>query len=81
MPAPDQAEVSRSERQLNRGWAEANPELFTRYVFDFFTAYPATEWRHHIDLHRGKGQVVFIANRREEPFVAERDYLIEIGMK
>jgi len=54
--------------------------LFTKYVFDFFTAYPATEWRHHIDLHRGKGQVVFIANRREEPFVAERDYLIEIGM-
>lgn len=81
MPAINEATVTRSERQFNRGWAEANPELFTKRVFEFVNDYPVDEWRHHIDLHRGAGQVVFIANRRDEPFVLERDYLTEIGMK
>ncbi len=66
--------VSRTEREVNFGWANNNPELFVATVKDFQKETPVTEWRHHIDLSR-PGYVTLIATRRRKPFDNIKDYL------
>ncbi len=72
--------VSRSETEMNRGWATANPELFSARVWRFQEEFPIDDWKHTMDMSRN-GTIKLIAIRREVPYDVERDYLNEIGMK
>jgi len=68
--------VTRTETEMNKGWAEANPELFVRSVFDFQANTPVTHWRHFVDLGR-PGYVTLIAVRRDKPFADRSAYLAD----
>lgn len=80
--------VSRAEKEMNFGWAVANPELFVRSVMDFQTEYPITDWEHRVDLSHNHFMKL-IAVRRDKPFGSVTYYIIagdsklylhEIGM-
>lgn len=85
MPHPS---VSRAEKEMNFGWAQANPALFVQSVMGFQNEYPITDWRHHVDLSRNHFMKL-IAVRRDKPFDSTTDYIMaedsklylhEIGM-
>jgi hypothetical protein len=67
--------VTRSETEINLGWAEANPELFVRSVKTFQHRAPITHWQHYIDLSR-EHFMKLIAVRREQPFDSVTDYVM-----
>lgn len=67
--------VSRSEKEMNFGWAQANPELFVRSVMAFQAEFPITDWRHHVDLSRNHFMKL-IAVRRDTPFDSTTDYVM-----
>ena len=62
--APIAADVSRTETEMNLGWAESNPELFVQAVKAFQAKTPAAQWTHRIDLSR-VGFVTLTAIRRD----------------
>jgi hypothetical protein len=66
--------VTRSETEINLGWAAANPELFVRSVKRFQAVAPITHWQHRIDLSR-EHYMKLIAVRRKEPFDSVADYV------
>ena len=67
--------VTRSEKEMNFGWAQANPELFVRSVMAFQTEFPITDWQHHVDLSRAHFMKL-IAVRRAKPFDSTTDYVM-----
>lgn len=72
--------VSRSEKEMNFGWAQANPELFIRSVMAFQAEFPITDWRHHVDLSRAYSMKL-IAVRREATFGSTMDYVMAENSK
>lgn len=55
--------IKRVEREMNLGWAEANPALFVRSLQEFQEKYAIDgEWRVEIELSR-KGFVTLVAHK------------------
>lgn len=73
---PIHENVTRSETEINLGWAEANPELFVQSVKGFQAKAPITHWRHFVDLSR-EHYIKLIAVRRDQPFDSVTDYVME----
>lgn len=69
------ASVTRSEKEMNFGWARANPALFVQSVMTFQAEFPVTDWQHHVDLSRNHF-VTLIAVRRDKPFDSVTDYIM-----
>ena len=57
--------ITRSDIQMNLGWARNNPGLFVEKVIGFQEEFPVTDWRHEIDLSQ-KATVILTAHRREQ---------------
>lgn len=69
------ANITRSEREVSMGWAEANPSLFVATVQSFKRECPVTEWKHFVDLSRTH-HMKLIAVRRDTPFETVADYVL-----
>ena len=68
--------VTRSEKEMSMGWAQANPALFVTSIKDFQTEFPITDWKHFVDLSR-QHFMKLIAVRRDKPFDSVTDYVME----
>jgi hypothetical protein len=68
--------VTRTETEMNFGWAQQVPHLFVKSIQSFQKKTPITHWRHFIDLSRD-GFITLIAQRRETPFDSVTEYLAD----
>lgn len=57
--------ATRTESEMNLGWARENPALFVKTFAEYQEARPANEWDHKIDLSR-TGYVTLRADRKPE---------------